>query len=171
MTPTEPRVEQRFQTLEAAVLDLTLNVRKLVEALQVVGALTAEQHEQAVRQSTIEDEAEATKTFAQARYRRVILMQRLIAIIIAVVIPGASLLAYWSLTSDVNRELVKEQNDLTTSCELHNAVSVTIPEQRELALASAWKTTHPLVAKIHQRSADELAKGVVDCSIYKKVPK
>jgi hypothetical protein len=168
MTPDE---RQRLQTLETAVLDLTHSVRQLVDALQVIGALTAEQHEQAVRQSSIELQASESKALSLTRYRRIMIMQRVTGIVIAIVVPAVSLIAYWSLTAQVNKQFTEEQNDRTASCILRNQTNVFIPERQDRDLASAFASTNPAVAKIQIKAADALAKAVVDCSIYNKPSK
>ncbi len=168
--PTDDRpAELRFRTLEAAVMELTVNVHSLVEALRVVGALTAAQQEQAVRQAVTEDEAENAQALALARYKRINMVQRLTAIAVAVAVPAVSLLAYWSLAVQVDQQFAKQQDDLTASCQLRNEANVFIPRRRELALAAAYESTNPTVAAIHRESADALAKVAVDCSIYKTV--
>lgn len=163
--------ELRLQSLEAAVLDLTVNVRNLVDALQVVGELSAAQHEQATRQIAGELRAKEEHDLAQARFRRVTMVQRVTAVTVAIAVPAVSIIAYWSLTVQVNQEFTREQNDLTNSCELRNNANVFIPRRRELALAAAYATSDPAVAKIHQDSADALAKVVVDCSLFTRKEK
>jgi hypothetical protein len=170
MTLDEQPGERRLLTLEAAVLDLTRNVRKLVDALQVVGALTSEQHEQAARQSSIELQAAEAQALSLARYRRTTMMQRITGLVIVIVVPLVSLIAYWSLTNQVNQQFIQEQNGRTAACQLRNQTNVFIPEAQDRALALAF-ASNPPVARIHLRAADALAKAVVDCSIYKRAAK
>jgi hypothetical protein len=172
MPTTELRMEARFRTLEVAVKDLTGNVHRLVEALQVVGQLSAAQQEQAARQSATEELAVKAQALSRTRDRAVRRVQRLTSITVAIAVPTVSLLAYWTLTVQVSQQFSKVQNDLTTSCLVRNQTNVVIPQRRDQAIADAYTALRdPVMAKIYQDSANALSKSAADCSIYKRVTK
>ena len=169
MTDDErPLDEARFQGLEEASLDLAVQVGTLVRALQVVAELQKAQQDQSERQAATEAQVTRDQIIALDRYRRVNRVQLMTAIGVAVAVPMVSLLAYWTLTVQVNAQFTETTDDLFATCEKRNYANVSIPQKREQELAEAFKIKDPLVSAIHTRSAADLAASRVDCSRYKK---
>jgi len=174
MTDSQPRPdthtednEVRIDSLEGAVHALTSNVSKLVDALNIVGALTAKQWEQADLQAATDRRAATAKALAEVRYKRTKRVQRgsFAALCAAIII--MPLIAYAIVTTKVDNQIKRQRADLAVTCAIRNKVNVEAPVLRERELAAHSKDINDLVAqRIHLESVDALLAGAVDCNRY-----
>jgi hypothetical protein len=161
------QVEMResFDALKEASDTLNLNVEALNHTLQAVNALQVEQARQKKVQEKAEQDLEAARIESEQRDARTRRTFTFVGLSLAVLLPLVSLLVYAALLNHVNDLLDQQQASRYSNCIARNQAT-TENIRRELELAKIGDD--PKVMAIHRQSAEELAKGQVDCSTYKK---
>jgi hypothetical protein len=161
------QVEMResFDSLKEASDNLALNVEALNHTLQAVNALQIEQARQKEVQEQAEKDLETARIESEQRDARTRRTFTFVGLALAILLPLVSIIVYAALLKNVNDLLDDQKSGFYNTCLTRNQATVeNIRREQQLA---KFEDNAQLKA-IHLQSAEELAKGKIDCSDYLK---
>lgn len=161
----QERMRESFAILTETSRELVEHVQALTETLKVVNGLQQDMMHQRERQDSIDKEIALNRAASEDRDTRTRRTLTFAGVCMGILLPLVSILIYAALINHVNDLLDGQKKGFYTTCLTRNqATQDNIT--REKALADADKDAQ--VEAIHNESAQDLAKSIVDCTKYLK---
>jgi hypothetical protein len=144
-------IKARFASIEQTNRLLHSDVQALTASIEALRHLRADV--QRVDAESIESRVRVSRQRTALAF---------VTLMMAVLLPLASALVYWSLITRVDATLFEQRVEGYRSCNLRNsAAEANVRRESELARLYAGKPE----GELHRQSAEQLRGGVVDCDM------